>query len=66
MLLLAGLGVSPCNWRSEESARGWHRLGNQMFLRELGVEEPIDYESARFDEVVHDVDVVWDTIGGDT
>jgi hypothetical protein len=37
-----------------------------MFLRELGVEEPIDYESARFDEVVHDVDVVWDTIGGDT
>jgi NADPH:quinone reductase-like Zn-dependent oxidoreductase len=34
-----------------------------MFLRELGVEEPIDYERTRFDEVVHDVDVVLDTIG---
>jgi NADPH:quinone reductase-like Zn-dependent oxidoreductase len=39
---------------------------NQMFLRELGVDEPIDYESTRFDEVVHNVDVVLDTIGGDT
>jgi len=39
---------------------------NQSFLRDLGVEEPIDYEKTRFEDVVHDVDVVLDTIGGDT
>src|SRR3954470_15492142 len=36
------------------------------FLRELGVETVIDYRSTRFEEVLHDVDVVLDTIGGDT
>jgi NADPH:quinone reductase-like Zn-dependent oxidoreductase len=39
---------------------------NQAFLRELGVDEPIDYEETRFDDVVRDVDVVFDTIGGET
>ncbi len=39
---------------------------NQSFLRELGVDQPIDYEKTRFEDVVHDVDVVLDTIGGDT
>ena len=39
---------------------------NQSFLRELGVDEPIDYEETRFEDLVRDVDVVFDTIGGDT
>lgn len=39
---------------------------NQRFLRELGVDEPIDYGKTRFEHVAHDVDVVFDTIGGDT
>src|SRR5215471_2339159 len=39
---------------------------NQAFLRELGVDEPIDYEKTRFEDVVHDVDVVLDPIGGET
>ena len=39
---------------------------NQSFLRELGVDMAIDYEKTRFEEVVRDVDVVFDTIGGDT
>jgi NADPH:quinone reductase-like Zn-dependent oxidoreductase len=39
---------------------------NQAFLRELGVDEPIDYEKTRFEDVVHEVDVVLDTLGGDT
>lgn len=39
---------------------------NQAFLRELGVDEPIDYEKTRFDDVVKEVDVVFDTIGGET
>jgi NADPH:quinone reductase-like Zn-dependent oxidoreductase len=36
------------------------------FLRELGVETAIDYRTTRFEEVLRDVDVVLDTIGGDT
>jgi NADPH:quinone reductase-like Zn-dependent oxidoreductase len=39
---------------------------NQSFLRELGVDEPIDYEETPFEDKVRDVDVVFDTIGGDT
>src|SRR5437764_1533476 len=50
--------------------KGAHVIGtasgvNQGFLRELGVDEPIDYEKTRFEDVVHDVDVVLDTLAGD-
>jgi NADPH:quinone reductase-like Zn-dependent oxidoreductase len=51
--------------------KGAHVIGtasgrNQAFLRELGVDEPIDYEKNRFEDLVHDLDVVLDTLGGDT
>ena len=51
--------------------KGAHVIGtasarNQAFLRELGVDEPIDYAKTRFEDFVHDVDVVLDPIGGDT
>ena len=39
---------------------------NRDFLRELGANEVIDYTTTRFEEVVHDVDLVFDTVGGDT
>ena len=39
---------------------------NQEFLRNLGADLTIDYERGRFDHVVCDADVVFDTIGGDT
>lgn len=39
---------------------------NEDFLRELGADEVIDYSTTKFEEAVHDVDVVLDTIGGDT
>jgi NADPH:quinone reductase-like Zn-dependent oxidoreductase len=39
---------------------------NHDFLRELGADETIDYRSTRFEDVVRDVDVVVDTVGGDT
>jgi NADPH:quinone reductase-like Zn-dependent oxidoreductase len=39
---------------------------NRDFLRGLGVNEIIDYTTTRFEEVVHDVDLVFDTVGGDT
>jgi NADPH:quinone reductase-like Zn-dependent oxidoreductase len=39
---------------------------NAGFLRELGAHEVIDYRAERFEEKVHDVDLVLDTIGGET
>ncbi|HEV2661237.1 MAG TPA: NADP-dependent oxidoreductase [Ktedonobacteraceae bacterium] len=39
---------------------------NRDFLRELGANEVIDYSTTRFENVVHDVDLVFDLVGGDT
>lgn len=39
---------------------------NHDFLRSLGVSECIDYNTTKFESVVHDVDVVLDTITGET
>ncbi|MFF7552775.1 NADP-dependent oxidoreductase [Streptomyces olivaceus] len=52
-------------------ARGAHVIGTasagkHAFLRSLGADEAVDYRETDFTEAVHDVDVVLDTIGGDT
>jgi NADPH:quinone reductase-like Zn-dependent oxidoreductase len=39
---------------------------NQEFLRNLGADLTIDYERGRFDRVVCDADVVFDTVGRET
>ncbi|MGW7047125.1 NADP-dependent oxidoreductase [Streptomyces avermitilis] len=44
---------------------GTASAGKHDFLRELGVDETIDYRETDFAEAVRDVDVVLDTIGGD-
>lgn len=36
------------------------------FVSALGADEVIDYRATRFEDAIHDVDVVFDTIGGDT
>lgn len=51
--------------------KGAHVVGtasqrNADFVRQLGADDVIDYRSTRFDEVLRDVDVVLDTIGGET
>lgn len=51
-------------------AYGAHVIGtasatNHAFLAELGVDEAVDYRTTDFTDVVHDVDVVLDTIGGE-
>lgn len=35
-------------------------------LRELRVDQPIDYKATRFEDVARDIDVVFDLIGGET
>lgn len=39
---------------------------NHDFLRDLGADEIVDYTTMRFEELAPDMDVVLDTIGGDT
>ena len=58
------LAVQLAKWK------GAHVIGtaaahNHAFLRELGVDQAIAYDTQRFEEVVEPVDVVLDTIGGD-
>ena len=38
---------------------------NVDFVRSLGADEVIDYASTRFEDVLHDLDVVYDTVGGE-
>ncbi|WP_324788154.1 NADP-dependent oxidoreductase [Streptomyces sp. H51] len=45
---------------------GTASAGKHEFLHGIGVDEAIDYRSTDFAEAVKDVDVVLDTIGGDT
>src|SRR4029077_14753316 len=39
---------------------------NQDLLRKLGVDKPIDYTQQRFDDVARNIDIVLDTLGGET
>src|SRR5438105_5027447 len=39
---------------------------NQDLLRELGVDEPIDYTRQRFEDITRKVDIVLDTLGNET
>src|SRR4029078_6241663 len=62
---VGGFAVQFARWK------GAHVIGtasaqSASFARELGADEIIDYRSTKFEEVVHDVDVVLDTQGGDT
>jgi NADPH:quinone reductase-like Zn-dependent oxidoreductase len=51
--------------------KGAHVIGtgsgrNEEFVRKLGADEFIDYKKAKFEEEMSAVDVVFDTVGGDT
>jgi NADPH:quinone reductase-like Zn-dependent oxidoreductase len=39
---------------------------NAQFVRDLGADEFVDYTKQNFEEIVKDMNVVFDTIGGDT
>ena len=52
-------------------SRGAHVIGTasrtkHAFLRELGVDEVLDYTAVRFEDKIRDVDMVLDTVGGET
>jgi NADPH:quinone reductase-like Zn-dependent oxidoreductase len=62
---VGSLAVQFAKWRSA------HVIGtasgrNQEFIRGLGVDGAINYEKTHFEDLVRNVDVVFDTIGGET
>ncbi|HWB09904.1 MAG TPA: NADP-dependent oxidoreductase [Pirellulales bacterium] len=57
--------VQLAHWRGAR-VTGTASTANLDFVRRLGADEVIDYRAQRFEDVVGDVDVVFDTVGGET
>lgn len=63
-----GVGSFAVQFAKLKGARviGTASKKNHEFLRSLGADETIDYNTTKFEDVVRDVDVVLDTITGET
>jgi NADPH:quinone reductase-like Zn-dependent oxidoreductase len=57
--------VQLARWRGAR-VTGTASGANLGFVRGLGADEVIDYQITRFEDVVRDIDVVFDTVGGET
>jgi NADPH:quinone reductase-like Zn-dependent oxidoreductase len=57
--------VQLARWRGAR-VTGTASAANLDFVRDLGADEVIDYRTERFENVVPQVDVVFDTVGGET
>ena len=62
---VGSLAVQFAKWKGAHVI-GTASGGNAALVRGFGADEFIDYRTTRFDDVVRDVDVVFDTIGGET
>jgi len=62
---VGGFAVQFANWK-DAHVIGTASAQSHNFVKDLGADEMIDYRSAKFEELVKDVDVVLDTIGGET
>jgi NADPH:quinone reductase-like Zn-dependent oxidoreductase len=59
------LAVQLAHWRGGR-VTATASAANLDFVRSLGADEVIDYRADRFEDVVRRVDVVFDTVGGET
>jgi NADPH:quinone reductase-like Zn-dependent oxidoreductase len=62
---VGSMAVQLAKWRGAQVI-GTASAQNLAFLRELGADRVIDYTTTRFETIVRDVDVVLDTVGGET
>ena len=62
---VGNFGVQLSKWRGAHVIATASR-GNLDFLRKSGADKVIDYRQTRFEEIAADVDVVFDTVGGET
>jgi NADPH:quinone reductase-like Zn-dependent oxidoreductase len=56
--------VQLAHWKGADVA-GTASTGNLDFVRSLGADQAIDYKKTDFEDVVRDMDLVVDTVGGD-
>ena len=59
------LSVQLAKWKGA-NVIGTASAKNAQFLKDMGADQVIDYHNTRFEDVVHDADVVLDLIAGDT
>jgi NADPH:quinone reductase-like Zn-dependent oxidoreductase len=57
--------VQLASWRGAR-VTGTTSAANLDFVRNLGADVVIDYHTEKFEDVVRNVDVVFDTVGGET
>jgi len=57
--------VQLARWRGAR-VTGTASRANLDLVRSLGADEVIDYRATRFEDVVRDIDVVFDSVGGET
>lgn len=57
--------VQMARWRGAD-VTATASAGNLEFVRALGADKVIDYQATRFEDVICDVDVVLDGVGGET
>ncbi len=62
---VGSFAVQLARWKGAHVI-GTASAGNLDLVRSLGAEQAVDYRAAPFENVVHDMDVVLDTVGGDT
>jgi NADPH:quinone reductase-like Zn-dependent oxidoreductase len=61
---VGSLAVQLAKWKGAYVA-ATTSTANVDFVRSLGADEVIDYTATRFEDVVDDIDVVYDTVGGE-
>jgi NADPH:quinone reductase-like Zn-dependent oxidoreductase len=62
---VGSFAVQLAHWRGAR-VTGTASTVNLDFVRRLGADEVIDYRAQRFEDVVRGVEVVFDTVGGET
>ena len=62
---VGNLAVQFAKWK-DAHVIGTTSVRNLNFVRDLGADEVLDYKAVQFEDIVHDIDMVLDSIGGDT
>jgi NADPH:quinone reductase-like Zn-dependent oxidoreductase len=61
---VGSLAVQLAHWKGAHVI-ATTSTANVAYVESLGADEVIDYSAVQFEDVVHDVDVVYDAVGGD-
>ena len=62
---VGSLAVQMAHWKGAHVTATCSK-GKDALVRQLGADEVIDYASQKFEDIVHEIDLAIDTVGGDT